>query len=131
MSGLIEKFLQFEKKYFKRAEHISDLNASGLAPDDIIASMEILNDLRRGIVDDAKNFKPETDFWSAYKAVTDQLLEMPLFSEQFKDMFVGVYSQYAKDALSKSPFSNPRAMGKTREKQIDWAYTEAIEKANL
>ena len=84
--------------------------------------------MRRAIVDQAKEFKPEIDFWSAHKSVSEQLVDMPIFTNEFKHMFVQVYSQYAKDALRKSPFFNTKSMGKTADKQIDWAHREAIEK---
>ena len=89
--------------------------------------MEMLNDMRRAIVDEAKNFKPDVDYWMARKAASEQLQEMHIFSENFKNLFAAVYSHYAKDALRKSPFYNTKTMGKTIEKQIDWAHREAIE----
>ena len=60
------------------------MDASGLAPDDIIASMEMLNDMRRCIAYEDNHFMPAIDFWLSVKAVSDQLQEMAIF-RQFQE----------------------------------------------
>ena len=53
---------------------------------------------------------------------------MPIFPDTLKNLFVQVYREYAKDAMRKSPYYNLRYIGRTAEKQIQWAHAEAIEK---